>query len=82
MKHTIHASHAGSGESDIVLIPQPTECGGDPLVRGLYLSFCVYEMFQVLTVALEMVEMEEILPALPRCAICLRVLFRREYAWR
>lgn len=29
---TLNISHADSGHSDIVLIPQPTECGGDPLV--------------------------------------------------
>jgi hypothetical protein len=30
--HTLDVSHAGSGESDIVLLPQPTACGRDPLV--------------------------------------------------
>ncbi len=33
MNHKSEAQHAGStGSSDIVLIPQPTECGRDPLV--------------------------------------------------
>jgi len=31
---SLHISHANSGHSDIVLIPQPTECGSDPLVRA------------------------------------------------
>jgi hypothetical protein len=30
--HNLDVSHAGSGESDIVLLPQPTSCGRDPLV--------------------------------------------------
>jgi hypothetical protein len=30
--HNLDVSHAGSGESDIVLLPQPTACGRDPLV--------------------------------------------------
>lgn len=30
--HNLDVPHAGSGESDIVLLPQPTACGRDPLV--------------------------------------------------
>jgi hypothetical protein len=30
--HSLDVSHAGSGSSDIVLLPQPTGCGRDPLV--------------------------------------------------
>jgi hypothetical protein len=30
--HNLNVSHASSGESDIVLLPQPTACGRDPLV--------------------------------------------------
>jgi len=30
--HSLDVSHAGSGSSDIVLLPQPTACGRDPLV--------------------------------------------------
>lgn len=29
---SLDVSHAGSGSSDIVLLPQPTACGRDPLV--------------------------------------------------
>lgn len=32
--HSLDVSHAGSGESDIVLLPQPTNCGRDPLVSS------------------------------------------------
>ena len=32
--HSLDVSHAGSGESDIVLLPQPTACGRDPLVSS------------------------------------------------
>jgi hypothetical protein len=31
--HNLDVSHADSGDSDIVLLPQPTACGRDPLVR-------------------------------------------------
>lgn len=31
--HSLDVSHAGSGSSDIVLLPQPTACGRDPLVK-------------------------------------------------
>jgi hypothetical protein len=30
--HNLNVSHAGSDESDIVLLPQPTAFGRDPLV--------------------------------------------------
>jgi hypothetical protein len=30
--HSLDVSHASSGESDIVLLPQPTAYGKDPLV--------------------------------------------------
>lgn len=33
--HSLDVSHAGSGSSDIVLLPQPTACGRDPLVSQL-----------------------------------------------
>jgi hypothetical protein len=33
--HSLDVSHAGSGSSDIVLLPQPTGCGRDPLVSVL-----------------------------------------------
>jgi hypothetical protein len=31
--HSLDVSHAGSGSSDIVLLPQPPACGRDPLVN-------------------------------------------------
>jgi len=31
VNHDLDVSHAGAGRSDIVLIPQPTSCGRDPL---------------------------------------------------
>jgi hypothetical protein len=34
--HSLDVSHAGSGESDIVLLPQPTACARDPLVSFGY----------------------------------------------
>jgi hypothetical protein len=38
--HSLDVSHAGSGSSDIVLLPQPTGCGRDPLV-----SLNIYKMY-------------------------------------
>jgi hypothetical protein len=34
--HSLDVSHAGSGKSDIVLLPQPTACARDPLVSSGY----------------------------------------------
>jgi hypothetical protein len=42
--HSLDVSHAGSGSSDIVLLPQPTGCGRDPLVsldiKVIYTGTC------------------------------------------
>ncbi|KAH8903398.1 MFS general substrate transporter [Coniochaeta sp. PMI_546] len=42
---TLNISHANSGHSDIVLIPQPTECGGDPLTWTRWKKY--YQLFLV-----------------------------------
>lgn len=31
VEHTLEVTHAGAGKSDVVLLPQPTQCGSDPL---------------------------------------------------
>lgn len=41
--HSLDASHAGAGKSDIVLIPQPTSCGRDPLTWSPYKKY--YQLF-------------------------------------
>jgi hypothetical protein len=40
---SLDVSHAGSGESDIVLLPQPTTCARDPLVRLGCVRYCEYK---------------------------------------
>ncbi|KAH8647363.1 major facilitator superfamily domain-containing protein [Xylariales sp. PMI_506] len=42
---SLGVSHANAGSSDIVLIPQPTECGGDPLKWPRWKKY--YQLFLV-----------------------------------
>ncbi|KAJ9143293.1 MFS general substrate transporter [Pleurostoma richardsiae] len=42
---SLNASHADAGHSDIVLIPQPTQCGGDPLTWPKWKKY--YQLFLV-----------------------------------
>ncbi|KAK8151985.1 major facilitator superfamily domain-containing protein [Phyllosticta citribraziliensis] len=43
VSHNLDVSHAGAGTSDIVLLPQPTLCGGDPLNWSKYKKY--YQLF-------------------------------------
>lgn len=83
MKNNVDGSHADSGNSDIVLIPQPTECGGDPLVWlfPLPLFFTLKAILVSDSSLPEMVKMEEILPGLPCCTLCLCIFIRRKHSW-
>jgi hypothetical protein len=77
VNHKSEVQHAGNnGSSDIVLIPQPTGCECDPLVCPTS-DDTTYLMADRKT---EMVEREEVLPALPGRTLCLRILIRREHA--
>ncbi|KAL0254531.1 hypothetical protein SLS55_010008 [Diplodia seriata] len=41
--HNLDVSHAGKGRSDVVLIPQPTVCGGDTLTWSQWKKY--YQLF-------------------------------------
>lgn len=72
MNHKVEVQHAGTeGSSDIILIPQPTECDGDPLVRQTRRKL-VWD--PPLTKDVEMAKMEEVLSIIPCRSIRLRVL--------
>jgi MFS family permease len=48
--HALEVSHAGHGTSDVVLIPQPTTCGSDPLTWSASKKY--YQLFLLALYAL------------------------------
>jgi MFS family permease len=48
--HTLEVSHAGHGTSDVVLLPQPTSCGSDPLTWSVFKRY--YQLFLLALYAL------------------------------
>jgi len=75
--HSLDVSHAGSGSSDIVLLPQPTGCGRDPLVS--YGKRTYTRTYADGTTAL--VKDQEILSTNNPRFIRLWLLVRREQPW-
>ena len=71
--HNLDASYAGSGQSDIVLLPQPTTCGRDPLVS---LGDTLNDV-PVANDDIAMVDVEEVLAAYPARSLRLRFLVWR-----
>jgi hypothetical protein len=64
VNHKAEVQHAGSTRSsDIVLIPQPTECGVHPLVSACGLN--IYQSDGDTDVA----KMEEVLPVVSGCTV-------------
>lgn len=78
---SLNISHAGSGKSDIVLIPQPTDCGRDPLVS--YSTMNMHHQHSSARVDLlsDMAEVEEVLSALLGSTLRLCLLLWREHPW-
>ena len=78
--HSLDVSHAGSGSSDIVLLPQPTGCGRDPLV----ICYCNPIHTTLLTLTFHttaLVHVEEVLAVDHPCFIRLWLLIRRKQSW-
>jgi hypothetical protein len=79
---SLDISHAHSGESDIVLIPQPSDCGRDPLVRCPGDTCATPALCTRVDRLLEMAEVEEVLPAILGSTVRLCLLLWREHLGR